>query len=158
MNKKLLLKRLLATLEEVHQCAVDAAKRAYDTATDNENVAENQYDTLALEASYLAHGQSVRVEQCAQDINAFKALNINNLPTKVSAGALVRLLDDNDHEKWLFFAPTAGGLSINFADKTVVVVTASSPLGAAINQAEVGQEITINIASKTIHYEVMEIY
>lgn len=48
MNKKLLYKQLLLALAAIHQSAVDAAKRAYDTATDSENIAENRYDTLAL--------------------------------------------------------------------------------------------------------------
>ena len=74
MNKKLLAETLLIALSDVHQSAVDAAKRAYDTATDNENVAENKYDTLALEAAYLAQGQSLRVEQCEADLIAFKEI------------------------------------------------------------------------------------
>ena len=35
----------------MHQGAVDAAQRAYETAADEENEAENKYDILDLEAS-----------------------------------------------------------------------------------------------------------
>ena len=158
MNKKQLLAQLLIALGNVHKNAINAAQRAHDTATDNENIAENKYDTLALEAAYLAQGQSVRVEQCFEDIQAFKSLSGNISYNKVSLGALVLLLDDQDNKKWLFFGPTAGGLKLFFEDKSIVVVTANSPLGQSIEHAQVGHEVSVNIAGNLIHYEVMEIY
>ena len=70
MNKALLLEKIITVLEITYQNAVEAAMRAYNTATNDENVAENKYDTLALEASYLAHGQALRVAECEADIAA----------------------------------------------------------------------------------------
>ncbi|MEH6452207.1 MAG: GreA/GreB family elongation factor [Psychromonas sp.] len=157
MNKQLLLDTLLIELNRVQQIAVDAVKRAHAIASDKANIPENKYDTLALEAGYLAQGQSKRVEQCTADIQCFKKLN-HLASDKVKSGALVLLLDENDHEKWLFLGPAAGGLKIVFDNKTIVVVTVSSPLGKAINQAEVGQEVNVNIAGKQMGYEVMEIH
>ncbi len=46
MNKQVLLERIQAQLEQTLQIATEAAMRAYNTATDDENVAENKYDTL----------------------------------------------------------------------------------------------------------------
>ena len=158
MNKKLLAETLLIALSDVHQSAVDAAKRAYDTATDNENVAENKYDTLALEAAYLAQGQSLRVEQCEADLIAFKEINIKTPDTAVKVGALVLLIDEQDNERWLFFGPTAGGLKVLFEGQRIVVVTASSPLGHAIAGKQVGQEVSVNIAGNLITYEIVEIH
>ena len=61
MNKTNVIKTIIALLEVQYQTAIDAAKEAHSTATDDETIAENKYDTFALEASYLAHGQSQRV-------------------------------------------------------------------------------------------------
>ncbi|GLS89197.1 transcription elongation factor [Psychromonas marina] len=158
MNKKILLEQLIAALENVHLNAVVAATRAHETATDNENIAENKYDTLAVEAAYLAHGQSVRVEQCAADIAAFKSLHAEQSYTSVSLGALVLLLDEHDNEKWLFFGPCAGGLKVAFEGKSIMVVTASSPLGEVLEQTKIEQEISVNIAGKKINYEVIDIH
>ncbi|MCU7938595.1 MAG: hypothetical protein KZQ64_09850 [gamma proteobacterium symbiont of Bathyaustriella thionipta] len=44
MNKPRLLKHILAELETVYQVAVNGAQRVYETATDEENEAENKYD------------------------------------------------------------------------------------------------------------------
>ncbi len=160
MNKILLHKQLIAVLEATHQSAVNAAKRAYDTATADENIAENKYDTLALEASYLAQGQSQRVEECAADITAFKKLNISDAPSKstVCLGALVVLLDIEDNKKYLFFGPSAGGLKVTFAEKEIVVVTPSSPLGKAMLNREVGDQLSVSIANKVINYEIAMTY
>lgn len=49
MDKTLLLEQMISALEETHQGAVEAALRAYNTATNDENVAENQYDTSGVE-------------------------------------------------------------------------------------------------------------
>ncbi|MFT6984806.1 MAG: transcription elongation GreA/GreB family factor [Psychromonas sp.] len=160
MNKKLLYKQLILALDETHQGAVNAAKRAYDTATDNENIAENRYDTLALEASYLAQGQSQRVEECAMDLAAFQKLNISAVSSQSSVclGALVLLRDIDDNEKYIFFGPAAGGLKVQFAENEIVVVTPGSPLGAAINHRVVGDEVSISIGNKVMEYEIAIIY
>ena len=102
VNKNELLEKLHQALEETYQVAFNAAQRAHETATADENVAENKYDTLAVEAAYLAQGQSVRVEQCDADIEAFKALPSNNTKERATLGSLVVLLDENDIERYLF--------------------------------------------------------
>jgi transcription elongation GreA/GreB family factor len=160
MNKKLLHKQLIIALEAAYQSAVNAAKRAYNTATDNENIAENKYDTLALEASYLAQGQSQRVEECAKDLAAFQELNSSaaSSQSSVCLGALVALRDLDDNEKYIFYGPSSGGLKVQFAGKEIVVVTPGSPLGAAIKDRSVGDEISLSIGNKVIEYEIAKIY
>jgi transcription elongation GreA/GreB family factor len=160
MNKKLLHKQLILALEATYQDAVNAAKRAYNTATNNENIAENKYDTLALEASYLAQGQAQRVEECAKDIVAFQQLNISaaSPQSSVCLGALVLLRDLDDNDKYIFYGPSAGGLKVLFAEKEIVVVTPGSPLGAAINHRAEGDDVSISIGKKVIEYEIAEIY
>ena len=69
MNIILLHRQLMIHLQQLLDNAKAAAKRAHDTATSEENVAENKYDTLALEAAYLAQGQSQRVVQCQSDFD-----------------------------------------------------------------------------------------
>ncbi|ABM04360.1 GreA/GreB family elongation factor [Psychromonas ingrahamii 37] len=160
MNKKQVHNQLILALEATYQGAVKAAERAYNTATNNENVAENKYDTLALEASYLAQGQAQRVAECAQDLIAFQQLNISAASLKLSVclGALVLLHDLDDNEKYVFYGPSAGGLKVQFAEKDIVVVTPGSPLGAAIKDRSVGDEISLFIGNKVIEYEIAEIY
>jgi len=160
VNKKLLYKQLIIALEANYQIAVNAAKRAHETATDSENIAENRYDTLALEASYLAQGQSQRVDECAGDLVAFEQLNIEatSFQSLVCLGALVWLRDIDDNDRYVFFGPSAGGVKVQFAEKEMIVVTPSSQLGAAINQRAAGDEVSFSIGDKVLEYEIAMIY
>ena len=57
MDKSLLQQQVLERLAEDLLQAEQAARAAHETATHEESVAENKYDTLGLEAAYLATGQ-----------------------------------------------------------------------------------------------------
>ena len=56
MDKFLLQQQVLERLAEDLLQAEQAALAAHETATHEENIAENKYDTLGLEAAYLAAG------------------------------------------------------------------------------------------------------
>ena len=66
MNKHAVHQLILEKLSVDLDIAQRAAQTAYETATHEENIAENKYDTLGLEASYLAAGQAKRVEEIKQ--------------------------------------------------------------------------------------------
>jgi transcription elongation GreA/GreB family factor len=157
VDKNKLLQHLLLQLEATYQISIDAAERAHDTATSSENVAENKYDTLALEAAYLAHGQSLRALKCDEDIQRFKALSPTPTITEVTVGSLVTLLDQNEQQKCFFFGPSAGGLKVVINGVEVVVVTESSPLGKALLGKTLNDEVILNVVGKLSEYEIVNL-
>ena len=156
MNKIQLHQQLMVHLQHLLNNAKAAAKRAHETATSEENVAENKYDTLALEAAYLAQGQSQRVTQCQADMDT-----CINLPTSKSnegeIGALVVLVDELEQAKYLLICPVAGGVKLQWDQHTVLVVTPQSPIGAALLKQEEDDQINITIAGKAISYDILQI-
>lgn len=60
MDKLLLRQQVLGRLAEDLLRVEQAAQIAHEAATHEENIAENKYDTLGLEAAYLATGQARR--------------------------------------------------------------------------------------------------
>ena len=162
MNKALLLQQIMTELENVHQVACAAAKRAHDSATDKANKAENQYDTLGLEAAYLAHGQSQRVFECAEELAAFKQLASASASaissTAIRLGSLIKLVDEDDNLRWLFFGPSAGGLKLMFAQQEITLITPSAPLSEVLLGLTVNDEIAMVVAGKTVTYEITAIY
>ena len=66
MDKHLLQQQVLERLAEDLLLAEQAVRAAHETATHEENIAENKYDTLGLEAAYLATGQARRAEDIRQ--------------------------------------------------------------------------------------------
>ncbi len=71
---------IIQQLEQELATAIKASQQAHSGATHSENTADNKYDTLALEAAYLAHGQSVRIEELQQSINLEKSVRSRMIP------------------------------------------------------------------------------
>lgn len=159
MNKHDLIEKILLKLEKRYQIAVDATQAAMADATDEETKPEHKYDTLALEAAYLAHGQAVRVQECEADLQQYKKLPLKQYSQdeSVALGALVGLLDEEDKQRWFFLGPCAGGVQVSHEDKEVTLITVKAPLGRAILNKQLGDDIELNIAGKTVCYEVAEI-
>lgn len=156
MNKIQLHQQLMVHLQQLLDNAKAAAKRAHETATSEENVAENKYDTLALEAAYLAQGQSQRVTQCQADIDACLNLPLNK-STMGGIGALVVLVDDLEQAKYLLICPVAGGVKLQWNQHTVLVVTPHSPMGTALMKQKEDDPVTITITGKSLTYDIIQI-
>ncbi|TDR76054.1 GreA/GreB family elongation factor [Photobacterium lutimaris] len=151
---------ILADLQQAYQSALHAADQAHSAATDDQSVAETQYDTLAIEAAYLAHGQSQRVAECLADINAYEQLKsaLPQASQEIVLGCLVHILDENDNEKWIFFGPTAGGIKVLVENHEVVVVTPTSPLGEALLGLMAEEDAEVHLGDKVVFYEIDAIY
>ena len=72
MDKFSLQQQVLARLAEDLQQTEQAARVAHETATHEENIAENKYDTLGLEAAYLATGQARRAQAIREAMAAWR--------------------------------------------------------------------------------------
>lgn len=154
MNKSDLRQTILEVLEQKLEVAHRSVKRAIESATDEETVPEHKYDTLALEASYLAHGQAMRVQESEKEIHLFRNLVLPEAPEKVVLGSLVTLNDCNEHQQLFFVAPCEGGLKVSFANEMVTLVTFESPLGKALKGMQVGDEVRYQAGENTYYYEI----
>ncbi|MCP3849548.1 MAG: transcription elongation factor [Gammaproteobacteria bacterium] len=159
MNKILLHKKILTELKKLHQCAIDAAQRAYETAVDEENEAENKYDTMGLEASYLVQGQSQRVEECENDCSVFSRLQAVDFTPDMSIniGSLVQIEDADGKKQSLFLSPVAGGLKVLFEKQEITLITPLSPIGKLLTSSFVGDDIFITIVGDRKYYEIVSI-
>ena len=109
MTKPALLAQIIARLQAELVMLTAAALATHAEATDEENKAEDKYDTRGLEASYLAHGQSKAAEDAALAVAQFQALAPRDFAadSPVSIGALV-VLEGHDRSHY-FIGPRAGG-------------------------------------------------
>ncbi len=158
MNKVDLVQIIIQQLEDKLQVAHASTQRAIDAATDEETVPEHKYDTLALEASYLAHGQAMRVQESEEELRQYRTLVLRDfVDDRIAVGAYVELVDENDVEKAFFIGPCSGGLTVEWQGKEVFVLTPKSPLGRALMGKEEGEEVEMKISDKTTCYEVVTI-
>jgi transcription elongation GreA/GreB family factor len=157
--KKNLIDHLILELEQAYQAALTEAKRAYSTSTDKANVAENKYDTLALEAAYLAEGQAKRAAQCLADLKAIRTLEARDysLSDAIAVGALIILEDEHEKSLSLFLAPVAGGLKFVVEERAIMVITPSSPLGRHLLGKFVDDEFEFTVGSRKKNYLISDI-
>ena len=158
MNKVELVQKIIQHLEHKRQVTYASTQRAVDAATNEETVPEHKYDTLALEAAYLAHGQAMRLHENEEELRQYRALSVRSFTDlAVSVGAYVELQDEENCEKVFFIGPCAGGLKVEHEEKTVFVLTPHSPLGRALMGKRESDEFEVNIAGDVHFYELIKV-
>jgi transcription elongation GreA/GreB family factor len=156
MNKHAVHQLVLEKLSVDLDIAQRAAQTAYETATHEENIAENKYDTLGLEASYLAAGQAKRVEEIKQALCQSMPLRAYDDQRGIEVGALLGLEDENGRQQWLFLAPEAAGLKVDVVGQPVTVITPRAPLGKSLLGKFEGDEVEILVAGARQLFTVTE--
>lgn len=152
LNKKQLVNIIVGALTQELQKAINAANEAHAAAVDDQSIAETQYDTLAIEAGYLAEGQSKRVSEFQQAIEAYQALELVAFDenSTVTIGALVQLAADSPNNHWFFIGPVAGGFRCNLAEQAITVITPQSPMGMALIGKQQDDDIEIMLGSNKL--------
>lgn len=156
MNKahlqQLVLEQLRITLAQAEQ----AALTAYETATHEENIAENKYDTLGLEASYLAAGQARRVEEIRQTLSVWQQLQLRPFDADrgVQLTSLVWLADERGVEQCLFLGPDGAGMKIRMDDQEVLLISPRAPIAQRLLGCNSGDEV--QVGSQVL--EVLRVY
>jgi transcription elongation GreA/GreB family factor len=158
INKRALLKKIIAQLTAELESYFRAAQAAHAEATHEQNKAENKYDTRGLEASYLARGQSRQLAETEVAIQAFEKLNARNFEVDepVDLGALVEL--EQKSERILFFlGPKAGGTEVTLAGREILVITPQSPLGRQLEGKRQGDRVEVSLAGIRNDYHILSV-
>jgi hypothetical protein len=156
MDKKILLENVISQLEVELKNARVAAGSAHEAATAEENRPENQFDTRALEASFLARGQANRVSDVEHAIKVLRDFPLKSFSDEdpVQTGALVKV-DCEGAEQWLFVLPSGAGLSVNQGKHRIAIVTTSSPLGTELLGKSKGDSFVFKRGGSGKEYEVL---
>jgi len=159
MDKKRAYQLILARLSEDLAVSVRAAQTAHETATHEENIAENKYDTLGLEAAYLAAGQSRRVEEIRQALSLFENLQLRDFDEElgIQTSALVQLVNEQDQQRWVFIGPDGAGLKVQYEGTEILVITTRAPLGNALLHRHPSDEVEVGTGSARQRYEILDV-
>jgi transcription elongation GreA/GreB family factor len=157
MDKLLLQQQVLHRLADDLLQVEQAARTAHETATHEENIAENKYDTLGLEAAYLATGQARRAEAIRQAMATWRQFRPQPYDARqgIQLGALVCLVDADDKAQRLFLGPAGGSMKLVSGGEPVQVVSSEAPLGNAMLGKREGDEVTLQIGPTRQQFEVL---
>lgn len=160
MDKLLLQQQVLERLAEDLLQAEQAVRVAHETATHEENIAENKYDTLGLEAAYLATGQARRAEAIRQAMANWRQFSPRpyNADKGIELGALVCLVDADDKQQQIFLGPDGGSMKLANGGVLVQVISSKTPLGRAMLGKCEGDEVSIQVASTRQQFEVLRVH
>jgi len=159
MHKNNILTCIIDQLQADLSVLEQAVKLARDTATHGDCLGSSKYETMGLEASYLAQGQGVRLLEVERALTYFKALVPLASASKEPLGlsSLFILEDDEGNTQQLWLATEAGGLKVHCDHSMVTVITPQSPLGAAMMGKYVGDNVELSMAGTSRCYEVIDI-
>ncbi len=158
LNKSELIQMMIKSLESDLEGLIFAAQATHEAATNEESKPENEYDTRALEASYLAGAQSKRAQEIEEALSYCRALKVKNFSKEdpISVSALIELHSESKTQIVLLM-PKGGGLTLESNGLKVKVVTGQSPLGQAIQGQKLGSVITVETAKDTTEYEITDL-
>lgn len=143
-TKAELFAELIALLESDLSTAARAQENTQAGVTHEDAKPENDKDTRALEQSYLARGQAVRVEELRLGLGQTRSVANKAYAedAPIGLGALV-VVEEEDRELTLLIAPARGGTKLANGAQ---VVTPGSPLGRAILGQTAGSDCDVVVA------------
>jgi transcription elongation GreA/GreB family factor len=147
--KQALIASLEVTLAGLERSHADTR----EGATHAEAKPENDKDTRALEASYLARGQAMRIEELRLALAEVRAMGIEPTKQGVALGALVTALEDEQPVRF-FLAPQGGGTKLPGG---VQVVTPRSPLGVALLGKRPGEACELKLGGRDRELEITRV-
>ena len=160
LSKPALHAALVATLEAELERLLAATDAAREAATHEEARPENDKDTRALEASYLARGHAARVEALGEVITRTRFLDVRERApdAPIDPGCLVELSvedeDGNIESKRLLLVEVGGGTTLSVAGASVQTLTPAAPLGRALSGRRAGDDFELRVARKELSYSI----
>lgn len=158
-SKKRILHAIIDRLTADLALFSDAAKTAHEAATHEENIPDNKYDTLSLEASYLAQGQANRAQALKIAVHAYRTLKLQHFSDEapIRLTALVSLEAEDGERRTVFIGPEEGGLKLELEGAEVLVITPNSPLGQNLIGRSVGETVVLGKGRSQKEFEIVEV-
>lgn len=159
MKKEKLLQTVVERLKEDLDLYRKAALASRADATDEQSEAEHKYDTLGLESSFLAQGQSRQALELQEAIAQFEQLPAREFSPDepIKPGAVVELQSGPEKDVY-FLGPRAGGTEVMFEQKEVLVITPESPLGSQLVGKKQGEKYRFELAGRKKDYTVAAVW
>jgi hypothetical protein len=158
MNKRAIVKKIIAKLTEDMTLSLKAARTAHEEATHEQSKAEDKYDTRGLEAAYLAGGQAKQAAETEQAISQYGSLVLLKFGPKepIDLTALVELESEGERI-FYFLGPASGGLDVTHDGKQVLVITPQAPLGQNLIGKKQGDKLKMKIGGLPVEYRVVSL-
>jgi hypothetical protein len=151
MDKHAVIRALLEVLDADIARATDVANRSRHDATHEEARPENDKDTRALEASYLARGQAQRVIDLENTQRQIRFMTVRDFASgdPIDLSALIEL-ESEEGRRWYLLAPGGGGRSVAHEGIHIDVITPEAPVGRALIGRVCGDDVDLRVGPRGV--------
>ncbi len=157
IDKRALVDDLREQLARDIAVLTQAALSTREAATHEDSKPENDKDTRAIEAGYLAGAQAERVRDLEKTNNVLgmMALRAFGASDPIGLSALIEVECD-DHRTTYFLAATGGGMRgrARGSELEVQVITPQSPMGQKLLGQTEGESFELTVQRKMRQYEI----
>jgi transcription elongation GreA/GreB family factor len=144
LSKAVVVDALRSSLARDLEAVDAAAHAARDASTHPENRPENDKDTRAIEAGYLAGAQAARAGEIKRQLHDVEKAELR-------AFALLEIKEvkgDEETALVVLLSPWGGGQKVAVDGVQVQIVTPQSPLGAALRGKAAGDDVDVPVAGR----------
>lgn len=156
--KQEVVKLLKKQLDEKIDVAQQAFRSSHHHVVEDDLKSEGKYDTRAIEAGYLASAQKKRLDELKQDRELLDHINVDQASQSVTVGSLIELLHQ-DCRQFYFISSTLGGSFFKVQDKTILIISAFSPIGVEVIGLSKGECFEVYLNENSVReYELLSVY
>ncbi len=158
ISKRIIVQRIIEQLTDQLSTLAGASRAMHADASDEQNKAEDKYDTRGLETAYLASSQARLATETEQALAVYQNLELRKFggSATIDVTALVEL-EANGARTLYFLGPKAGGMEINHRGSEILVITTESPLGQQLVGKKAGDRFKLQTSGPSQEFRVISV-
>ena len=158
ISKSRILREIIEELGRALETLAGAARAMHADASNEQNKAEDQYDTRGLETAYIASSQSRQATEIEQALAQYQLLTLEKFSaqTPIDLTALIEL-ESHGTRTFYFLGPKAGGTEIKVAGQEMLVITPESPLGKELIGKKAGDRIKLHTRGPAQEFRILSV-
>ena len=154
--KKKLLGKVIGKISERERIIGDSVHYKREAAVTAPSRNESRYDSTKAEHSMMAELLETGREEVKDGLAKLLDLDLQMDCFNIGIGSIVELVNEsNGSSESYFLLPYGGGEEVTFADKTIQVVTPSSPMFIALKNRKSGEDFELKRGDKSTPYFIV---
>lgn len=158
ISKLAIVRQIIQQLGRELENLAGASRTMHADASDEQNKAEDKYDTRGLETAYLASSQARQATMTEQALAAYQTITLAKFTpaTPIALTALVEL-ESRGARTLYFVGPKGGGIDVRLAGQEILVITPESPLGQQLMGRNVGDRFKLQTRGPADQFRVVSV-
>jgi hypothetical protein len=158
ISKTQILRQIIEELGRALETLAGTARAMHADASNEQNKAEDQYDTRGLETAYIASSQSRQATEIEQALAQYVSLKLQKFTaqTPIDITALVELESRGNRDLY-FLGPKGGGTEVKVGGQEILVITPESPLGKELVGKKTGDRIKLETRGPAQEFRILSV-